>query len=193
MYRIFGLWLVAHSDHHLFTLFMMFFWHLALSISGFTFQGEWPFFQSDTCFQGKNETIRSINARPYISRQHCLTATQQNGLNRPSILHFVLLTFFFLLFFCLSVQLGINYVCCCKFSLFTTGSGLTGTVVHWRPFRWDCSKAKNEPCSSKYFLLKLFNEMLRGEENMALCLFSSVHSVSLSFSAVTLILRIWLS
>lgn len=56
----------------------------------------------------------------------------------------------------LSVQLGINYVCCCKFDLSATGSGLRGTVTRSRPFSWDCGKAKNE--SSTYFLLGLFNE-----------------------------------
>lgn len=52
----------------------------------------------------------------------------------PSLIHFLLIYFAYLFFprasLFLSIQLGINYVCCCKFSLFTAGSGPRGTVPH---------------------------------------------------------------
>lgn len=118
-----------------------------------------------------------------------------NILNRPALFHFWRV---YLLFsssfsqepFFSSIQLGINYVWCCEFSLFTAGSGLRGTVTQSRPFSGDCSKVKNEPHSSMRFLLTLFNERT-GEDgarysltlNSSVCRFISVYlSSSLTHS-----------
>lgn len=83
----------------------------------------------------KSDDMELVSVPPSINRLHWLCATQQNILEcnfstlYPSCRSTYLYYFSFKNIFFLSVQLGINYVCCCKFSLFTKGSGLRGTVV----------------------------------------------------------------
>lgn len=152
---------------------------------------------------GHTDDIKLVNVCPYVNRQHWFTAFHQNILNWPSLFHFLLvyLPFFFLSVFhesfFLSVQLGINYVCCCKFSLFTTGSGLRGTVTHSKLFTCDCSKVENEPCtlqhiSSSGFLMRTREDWARyfnsglsrcSSPSFSVCLsFSTTHSAALWFA-----------
>lgn len=95
-------------------------------ISSFNSQG-WYFLEW-RCLLSKLRW-QLVSACPYITGQHWLTASQHTG-HTESIFSLSppigLLTFyshFSMNKFFSSVQLGINYVCCWEFSLFTTGSG----------------------------------------------------------------------
>lgn len=126
--------------------------------------------------------IELVNARPYVNRQHWLSATQHNIMNRLSFTSYRSTYLFFHKSFFLSIQMGINYVCCCKF---TSKSGLTGTATNSRPVSWDCSKLKNERFSWTHFLNRVFSEET-GDDGARYCSLTMsvplVSSFCLSFS-----------
>lgn len=131
-----------------------------------------------------------VTTCPSVSRTHWLAATWYilNLSLSTAVCTFCILFFFFQKSFFWSIQLGINYVCCCKFSLFTTGSRLRGIVTHSRPFSFQT--AANRGMSPALQHISSSGFLMRGPEEMVLDTLTQL-SVCSALSSLSVCPSLW--